>query len=142
MPRTTKHDLSDDERLSLYHELLENKQNCRLARGKAKPILLLFGISRQKLSKRHIVKVMLLTPAERPRFEYAQKTMWDGKVGMWPFVVDDLVAAVHGAYNELDWSILEKTIMTLQRVMEESLKMGGDNSYKLPHQSKDKMARV
>ncbi|RHY04662.1 hypothetical protein DYB35_006608 [Aphanomyces astaci] len=52
MPRsTTKHDLPDDERLSLYHELLEHKQNDRLARGKAKEILRKYGISRHTLSK-------------------------------------------------------------------------------------------
>ncbi|RHY40041.1 hypothetical protein DYB30_009416 [Aphanomyces astaci] len=209
-------------------------------------------------SKRHIVKVMFLTAVARPRFDYVRKTMWDGKLGMWPFVavqpaqrtsknrdrgtlvttpvtvtkkvyreyllqhviprikavwpghrdqpiyiqqdnarphvevddpavvaagrsdgwaiqlvaqpamspdfnvldlgffnsiqalqhrqvvtgIDDLVAAVHGAFNELDWRILDKTFVTLVRVMEESMKMGGDNSYKLPHQSKDKMARL
>ncbi|ETV63813.1 hypothetical protein H257_19254, partial [Aphanomyces astaci] len=394
MPRsTTKHDLPDDEQLSLYHELLEHKQNGRLARGKAKEILRKYGISRHTLSKiwtrgqlskaqsgladvvlkrkgragrrpsrtiaqiesavknapphlrriialltassgippttlwrvlqskklvrrtsrpkpmvtekhkedrvafvrsfvresprapmrwhdmhyrihidekwfyltlvnrryylwydeavpvrkcsskLHIVKEMFLTAVARPRFDYVRKTMWDGKLGMWPLVavqpaqrtsknrdrgtlvatpvtvtkkavwpgprdqpiyiqqynarphvevddpavvaagrsdgwaiqlvaqpamspdfnvldlgffnsiqalqhrqvvtgIDDLVAAVHGSFNELDWRILDKTFVTLVRVMEESMKMGGDNSYKLPHQCKDKMARL
>ncbi|ETV64386.1 hypothetical protein H257_18710 [Aphanomyces astaci] len=36
--------------------------------------------------KRHIIKVMFLAAVARPRFDHARKTMWDGKVGMWPFV--------------------------------------------------------
>ncbi|ETV98678.1 hypothetical protein H310_08781 [Aphanomyces invadans] len=37
-------------------------------------------------SKRHIIKVMFLTAVARPRFDHAKKAMWDGKIGMWPFV--------------------------------------------------------
>ncbi|KAF0748156.1 hypothetical protein AaE_007446 [Aphanomyces astaci] len=208
-------------------------------------------------SKRHIVKVMFLTAVARPRFDYAKKTMWDGKIGTWPFVsqvaakrkskkrprgalvttpmtvtktiyrdfllthvipsikrmwpgrrgspiyiqqdnarphvalddaavtaagvadgwniqlvcqpamspdfnvldlgffnsiqalqhhriangIDDLVSAVESAFGELDWRVLDKTFITLQRVLEESLRMGGDNSYKLPHLGKDKVLR-
>ncbi|KAF0715869.1 Aste57867_3131 [Aphanomyces stellatus] len=209
-------------------------------------------------SKRHIIKVMFLTAVARPRYDYTQRRMWDGKIGMWPFVsvvpaqrksknrergtpvttpvtvtkkvyreyllehviptikkvwpgrrshpiyiqqdnarphvevddaavtlaghsdgwsiqlvaqpamspdfnvldlgffnsiqalqhrevvtgIDDLVAAVHRAFDDLDWSVLDKTFMTLQRVMGEALKMGGDNAFKLPHSKKDKTARL
>ncbi|ETV67673.1 hypothetical protein H257_16257, partial [Aphanomyces astaci] len=48
---TTNQDLPDDQRWSLYHDLLENKQSGRLARGKASELLLKYGISRQTLSK-------------------------------------------------------------------------------------------
>ncbi|KAF0711552.1 hypothetical protein AaE_012209 [Aphanomyces astaci] len=201
---------------------------------------------------------MFLTAVARPRFDYARKTMWDGKVGMWPFIsvlpeqrssknrargtlittpmtvtktvyrkyildhvipaikqawpgprgqpiyiqqdnarphvevgdaavtaagcsdggkiqlvvqpamspdinvldlgfftsiqalqhrtavtsIDKLVAAVQEALVELDWRVLDKTFVTLHKVLGESLKIGGDNSYKLPHQHKDKMAKV
>ncbi|RHY21077.1 hypothetical protein DYB36_012045, partial [Aphanomyces astaci] len=37
----------------------------------------------------------------------------------------------------LPWRVLDKTIMTLQKVMEESMKLQGDNVYKLPHLRKD-----
>ncbi|KAF0685549.1 Aste57867_22590 [Aphanomyces stellatus] len=208
-------------------------------------------------SKRHIIKVMFLTAVARPRYDYKSRTMWDGKIGMWPFVsvvpaqrksknrdrgmpvttpvtvtkpvyreyllkhvipaimkvwpgrrsnpiyiqqdnarphvevddadvkmagcldgwsiqlvaqpamspdfnvldlgffnsiqalqhrevvtgIDDLVAAVHRAFDDLDWRVLDKTFMTLQKVMAESLKMGGDNAFKLPHSKTDKAAR-
>ncbi|KAF0730141.1 hypothetical protein AaE_009321 [Aphanomyces astaci] len=55
--------------------------------------------------------------------------------------IDELVSAVSGAFNDLDWRVLDKTFMTLQKVLEESLKIGGDNAYKLPHMHKDKLAR-
>ncbi|ETV89523.1 hypothetical protein H257_00775 [Aphanomyces astaci] len=42
--------------------------------------------------------------------------------------IDDIILAVHGAFDELDFRVLDKTFMTLQKVMEESLKMDGDNS--------------
>ncbi|ETV89841.1 hypothetical protein H310_15320 [Aphanomyces invadans] len=47
--------------------------------------------------------------------------------------IDELIEAVQCAFDELDFRVLGKTIMTLQKVMEESLKMDGDNSYKSPH---------
>ncbi|KAF0728003.1 hypothetical protein Ae201684P_009439 [Aphanomyces euteiches] len=56
--------------------------------------------------------------------------------------IDDLVAAVHRAFDDLDWRVLDKTLSTLQGVMGESLKMGGDNVFKLPHLQKDKKARL
>ncbi|KAH9107205.1 hypothetical protein AeMF1_017394 [Aphanomyces euteiches] len=56
--------------------------------------------------------------------------------------IDDLVAAVHRAFDDLDWRVLDKTFATLQRVMGESLKTGGDNAFKLPHLQKDKKARL
>ncbi|KAF0720022.1 Aste57867_630 [Aphanomyces stellatus] len=51
--------------------------------------------------------------------------------------IDDLVAAVHEAFGELKCAVLDKAFMTLQKVVEESLKMDGDNVYKLPHLKKD-----
>ncbi|KAF0682368.1 Aste57867_25506 [Aphanomyces stellatus] len=55
--------------------------------------------------------------------------------------IDELVVAVHKAFNELEWRVLDKTFMTLQKVMEESLKQNGNNAYLLPHIKKDKFAR-
>ncbi|ETV73527.1 hypothetical protein H257_11652 [Aphanomyces astaci] len=56
--------------------------------------------------------------------------------------IEDLVAAVHEAYVEMDWKILDKTFMTLQNVMEEAFKANGDNVYALPHASKDKTRKT
>ncbi|ETV76984.1 hypothetical protein H257_09391 [Aphanomyces astaci] len=55
--------------------------------------------------------------------------------------IDDLVAAVHAAFDELDFCTLDKTFVTLQKVMEESLKVGGDITYKLPRLHKDRLAK-
>ncbi|RHY12774.1 hypothetical protein DYB25_006072 [Aphanomyces astaci] len=48
---TTKHDLPNDQRLGLYHELLVHKVNGRLPKGKAKELLAQYGVSRQTVSK-------------------------------------------------------------------------------------------
>ncbi|KAF0718363.1 Aste57867_1744 [Aphanomyces stellatus] len=37
-------------------------------------------------SKRFITKVMFLAPAARPRYDVSRGAVFDGKVGMWPFV--------------------------------------------------------
>ncbi|KAF0704028.1 hypothetical protein AaE_015142 [Aphanomyces astaci] len=37
-------------------------------------------------SKSFITKVMFLAAVARPRYDYHAKKMWDGKVGVWPFV--------------------------------------------------------
>ncbi|RHY40530.1 hypothetical protein DYB34_008869 [Aphanomyces astaci] len=48
---TTKHDIPNDQRLSLYHELLQHKQNGRLPYGKGKELMQQYGLSKQTLSK-------------------------------------------------------------------------------------------
>ncbi|ETV69021.1 hypothetical protein H257_15174 [Aphanomyces astaci] len=51
--------------------------------------------------------------------------------------VDDLLPAVKDAFVDLDWKVLDKTFITLQKVLEEAFKFGGDNVYRLPHLKKD-----
>ncbi|ETV72279.1 hypothetical protein H257_12740 [Aphanomyces astaci] len=51
--------------------------------------------------------------------------------------IDDLIKSVQDAFTDLPWRVLDKTIMTLQKVMEESIKLQGVNVYKLPHLRKD-----
>ncbi|ETV90507.1 hypothetical protein H310_14697 [Aphanomyces invadans] len=46
--------------------------------------------------------------------------------------IDELIEAVQCAFDELDFRVLDKTFMTLQKIMEESLTMDVDNLYKLP----------
>ncbi|KAF0707190.1 hypothetical protein AaE_013731 [Aphanomyces astaci] len=208
--------------------------------------------TRKCRSKKHITKVMFLTAVARPRYDARNKRMWDGRIGMWPFVktrpalrssknrkrgddvtepftvtrdvyrsflidkvipavrskwpsskknqiwiqqdnakphvsvndpavvaagrqggwtislcsqpaqspdlnvldlgyfnaiqslqhqmatytLDDLVVAVVKSFEELECTVLDKTFMTLQKVMECIFKMGGDNDFKLPHQKK------
>ncbi|ETV78383.1 hypothetical protein H257_07943 [Aphanomyces astaci] len=38
-------------------------------------------------SKRFITKVMFLAAVARPRYDFQKKSMFDGKIGIWPFVV-------------------------------------------------------
>ncbi|KAI3940898.1 hypothetical protein MKW98_008270, partial [Papaver atlanticum] len=38
-------------------------------------------------SKRFITKIMFLTVVARPRFDHAKQEMFDGKIGIWPFVI-------------------------------------------------------
>ncbi|KAF0748044.1 hypothetical protein AaE_007495 [Aphanomyces astaci] len=208
---------------------------------------------RKAQSKRHITKVMFLCAVARPRHDSAHRKMWDGKVGLWPFVetqlakrrsknrdrgtpvtvpmtvtkpvyrrflvdkvipaiqaqwpgrrgatiyvqqdnakphvavddpevlaagrkegwniqlmaqpaqspdfnvldlgffnaiqslqhqttartIDDLIKCVEDAFENLAWRVLDKTFMTLQKVMEEAMRSSGDNVYKLPHLKKD-----
>ncbi|KAF0735363.1 hypothetical protein Ae201684P_022447 [Aphanomyces euteiches] len=37
-------------------------------------------------SKRHMTKVMFLAAVARPRYDYKRREMFDGKLGIWPFV--------------------------------------------------------
>ncbi|ETV75133.1 hypothetical protein H257_10699 [Aphanomyces astaci] len=204
----------------LETKLIALEKALRQAEGAAASIVSDVPI-RRFTSKRHIVKVMFLTAVARVRYDARKKAMWNGKIGMWPFVsmvpaqrksknrergtmvttpltvtkpiyrqflvdhvsikllwpgrrtcrftsnktthglmfklmtpswlllvgqtivttIDELVSAATGAFNDLDGRVLDKTFMVLQKVLEESLKIGGDNAYKLPHLHKDKLAR-
>jgi len=52
--------------------------------------------------------------------------------------IDELISAVENAFVEMPHETLSKTFLTLQKVMEESIAIGGCNNYKLPHMHKDK----
>ncbi|KAF0758843.1 hypothetical protein AaE_003820 [Aphanomyces astaci] len=52
------------------------------------------------------------------------------------YTLDDLVVAVVQSFEEIECTVLDKTFITLQKVMECIFKMGGDNDFKLPHQKK------
>ncbi|KAF0703908.1 hypothetical protein AaE_015205 [Aphanomyces astaci] len=44
---------------------------------------------RQAKSKRFITKIMFLCAVARPRFDVWRNRMFDGRIGMWPFVVKE-----------------------------------------------------
>ncbi|KAH9103000.1 hypothetical protein AeMF1_020566 [Aphanomyces euteiches] len=50
--------------------------------------------------------------------------------------IDKLVSAVESAFYELPMDTLSKNFITLQKVMEQSILLHGDNNYKLPHMPK------
>ncbi|RHY17519.1 hypothetical protein DYB32_010504, partial [Aphanomyces invadans] len=55
--------------------------------------------------------------------------------------VDELVANVEAAFVDYPSERLDRTFLTLQAGMIETLKCRGDNAYKVPHQAKEKQAR-
>lgn len=55
----------------------------------SRTVLLLPGEKPPKMkatSKRHLIKVMLLAAATNPRYDDLRQELFDGKVGLWPFV--------------------------------------------------------
>ncbi|KAF0705499.1 hypothetical protein AaE_014485 [Aphanomyces astaci] len=53
--------------------------------------------SRYLKSKRFITKVMFLAAVARPRYDFHKKSMFDGKLGVWPFI--EKVPAKRGSKN-------------------------------------------
>ena len=51
--------------------------------------------------------------------------------------MEELIQAVNVAFHNTKQETLNKTFMSLQRVMVKTMKVGGNNTYKLPHQGKD-----
>ncbi|KAF0726999.1 hypothetical protein Ae201684P_015801 [Aphanomyces euteiches] len=51
--------------------------------------------------------------------------------------IEEVILAVEDAFRELPSSSLSKNFLTLQKVMEISMSLEGDNNYKLPHMRKD-----
>ncbi|KAH9086159.1 hypothetical protein LEN26_020396 [Aphanomyces euteiches] len=43
---------------------------------------------RTERSKQHITKVMFMAAVARPRWDEATRTWFDGKIGVWPFVIE------------------------------------------------------
>ncbi|KAF0743340.1 hypothetical protein Ae201684_001817 [Aphanomyces euteiches] len=66
-------------------------------------------------------------PANSPDFNYQKTTR----------TIEELILAVEDAFRELPSISLSKNFLTLQKVMEISMSLGGDNNYKLPHMRKD-----
>ncbi|KAF0737692.1 hypothetical protein Ae201684_006357 [Aphanomyces euteiches] len=54
-----------------------------------------------------------------------------------PSNIDELIGAVLHAFDELPHETLGRTFVTLQKVLEISIRMEGSNGYKLPHLKKD-----
>ncbi|KAF0685458.1 Aste57867_22672 [Aphanomyces stellatus] len=55
--------------------------------------------------------------------------------------IDELVSNVHRSFDEYPMESLDMTFMSLQACLTETLRHFGDNSYKIPHMSKSKLAR-
>lgn len=59
-----------------------------------------------------------------------------------PKNVDELLAAVDKAFNELSPQCLTNVFLSLQSCMLEVIKSFGNNTYKLPHIGKDQLSRT
>ena len=57
-----------------------------------------------------------------------------------PKDVDDMLEAVHHAYNELEPTTLGNVWLSYKYVMNEVLKVKGSNDYLVPHVNKKKLA--
>ncbi len=56
-----------------------------------------------------------------------------------PRSIDELVHVVEEAYDSMSIQVLNKAFLSLQHCMVETMKVGGCNSYRVPHMSKDKL---
>ena len=59
-----------------------------------------------------------------------------------PKNIDELVSAVEDSFEQLHWKKLNNVFLTLQKVMECCILCDGDNKYKIPHISKQKLERA
>ncbi len=70
-------------------------------------------------SKRFIGRVMFLCAIARPRYDYRKRKMFDGKIGIWPFV--ERVAAKRSSKNRPAGTIEVKPIVVTREVYREYL---------------------
>ncbi|ETV88280.1 hypothetical protein H257_01572 [Aphanomyces astaci] len=56
--------------------------------------------------------------------------------------IDELVAHVADAFVEYPFEHLDRTFLTLQSCLIETMKVNGDNTYKIPHMAKEKKQRL
>ena len=55
--------------------------------------------------------------------------------------IDELISNVMAAHNDLPLGVCQKVWTTAQMVMNEIIRCGGDNTYKLPHAGKDAIVK-
>lgn len=56
--------------------------------------------------------------------------------------IDKLIDAVNTSFKKLSWQTLDNTFLTLQKVYECSMNIGGGNEYRLPHMGKMKLRKA
>ncbi|RHY26548.1 hypothetical protein DYB25_012662 [Aphanomyces astaci] len=128
MARTvTGRELADSQRTALYLRLLQLKKNGHVGSGDMKEIMRTFNVSQQTISRIWLGGARLLLTQDAPGLLQERKA-----------AVVRLASTIGPAriFN-LAGQVLDKTFMTLQKVMEEAFKLEGDNVYKLPHLKKD-----
>eukprot|EP00171_Calliarthron_tuberculosum_P006753 IDg6753t1 len=68
---------------------------------------------RSTKSKRFITKVMFLAAVARPRYDFAKKRMFDGKIGIWPFVFQE--AAKINSNNRVEGTMETKAVTSVAK---------------------------
>ncbi|RHY25561.1 hypothetical protein DYB25_013173 [Aphanomyces astaci] len=131
MPRVpTGRELTDVQRLAMYHRLLQLKTNRRVSQGQMKLLMHEFMVSQQTISRTWTHGRDFATSTGCAKVSSRKK----GRCGAPPkYATTDVRTII----TNLPWRVLDKTFMTLQKVMEESMNVQGDNVYKLPHLRKD-----
>ena len=71
-------------------------------------------------SKRFIAKVMFLCAVARPRMDYHNHRMFDGKIGIWPFVVKE--PAKRRSVNRERGTLITKPINVTSQVYSDFMK--------------------
>lgn len=88
------------------------KQNFYLLPEESEP-------SRQVKSKSNMIKVMFLAAIGRPRYDFQKKQYFDGKLGIWPFVVKE--PAQRNSKNRPKGTLVTKPIELTKSVYAEML---------------------
>lgn len=92
--------------------LTEQQMRMYLAPGEEAPL-------RVSQKKDHVVKVMFLAAVARPRYNENGECIFDGKIGMWPFV--ERVAARRTSANRVRGTIVTTPISCTRRVYRKML---------------------
>ena len=69
--------------------------------------------NRQVCNKRFITKVMFMAAVARPRYDYNKKAMFDGKIGIWPFIYKD--TAKRTTHKQKKGDLITKIIPKINR---------------------------
>ena len=68
---------------------------------------------RMTKSKRFITKVMFMAAVARPRFDFNKKHLFDGKIGIWPFVTQE--AAKRNSRNRAKGTMETKAVTSITK---------------------------
>ncbi|RQM30083.1 hypothetical protein B5M09_012219 [Aphanomyces astaci] len=161
MARTvTGRELADNQKTALYHRLLQLKKNGHVGSGDMKEIMRTFngcvkkgrcGAPR-KYDRASVRDIVTSVPTQRrANFRSLAASSEIHKTSLWNLFQANMLhprtsrvkpmlfakqKSARRIFN-LAGQVLDKTFMTLQKVMEEAFKLEGDNVYKLPHLKKD-----
>ena len=95
-----------------WFNMYKGNENFYIVPGEEEP-------ERSTQSKKYIGKIMFLCAVARPRYDYHKKNFFDGKIGIWPFVVEE--AAKRTSKNRVKGTLEMKPINVTKEVYSEYL---------------------